>query len=412
MSKLDPNLIRKDFPMYNEHNSLFQGKPLVYLDNSATTFKPYCALNALKHYYCDITSNTRRGDYSLAYEADSAFEHARKTVANFINADAEEIAFSSGDTMSLNEIAYGLVDEINEGDEILLSYEEHASNALPWFKIAKYKKANIKYVELTNDYKVTIENFKKALSNKTKIVSLASVSNVLGNLLPVNELVSLTHKKGAIYIDDSAQTITHHKIDVKKLDVDFLTFSGHKILGPTGIGVLYGKKEMLEKLHPLFYGGEMNARYDKACNISLDDIPFRLEAGTQNIEGVLGLEAALNYIDSIGYDSIYNHVNQLRQNAENELSKIDNCLIYNKNSGSNIITFNIKNVFAQDMASFLSHKGIFVRSGQHCSKLLPEIFNTQGTIRASFYIYNNMDDVNALVEACKHSEDYLDAFFD
>ena len=407
----DPYQLRHDFPMYEEHDSKFNGLPLVYLDNSATTFKPYPVIDAVNHYYKDITANTRRGDYSLAHEADLALENARKTVAAFLNAQEEEICFTSGDTMGMNEVAYGLLPFLKEGDEILLSMEEHASNVLPWFNVAKITKAVIRYIPFDENGRLTVENFKKSLTERTKIVSLASVSNVLGYALPVKEFVALAHQKGAIYIDDAAQSVPHMKIDVKDSDVDFLAFSGHKMVGPTGTGVLYGKKEMLEKISPTFYGGEMNARFDSTGYLSLDDLPYRLEAGTQNVAGILGLAKACQYLENIGFDKIHEHELHLRRMAVEGLKKNGNAILYNEDADSGIVTFNIKDVFAQDVATYLSSKGVFVRSGQHCAKILPEYLKTQGTVRASFYLYNTEEDVKAFVKACSTAEDFLDAFF-
>ena len=407
----DPYQLRHDFPMYEEHDSKFKGLPLVYLDNSATTFKPYPVIDAVNHYYKDITANTRRGDYSLAHEADLALENARNTVAAFLNAQEEEICFTSGDTMGMNEVAYGLLPFLKEGDEILLSMEEHASNVLPWFNVAKITKAVIRYIPFDENGRLTVENFKKSLTDRTKVVSLASVSNVLGYALPVKEFVALAHQKGAIYIDDAAQSVPHMKIDVKDSDVDFLAFSGHKMVGPTGTGVLYGKKEMLEKISPTFYGGEMNARFDSTGYLSLDDLPYRLEAGTQNIAGILGLAKACQYLENIGFDKIHEHELHLRRMAVEGLKKNGNAILYNEDADSGIVTFNIKDVFAQDVATYLSSKGIFVRSGQHCAKILPEYLKTQGTVRASFYLYNTEEDVKAFVKACSTAEDFLDAFF-
>lgn len=407
----DPYQLRHDFPMYEEHDSKFKGLPLVYLDNSATTFKPYPVIDAVNHYYKDITANTRRGDYSLAHEADLALENARKTVAAFLNAQEEEICFTSGDTMGMNEVAYGLLPFLKEGDEILLSMEEHASNVLPWFNVAKITKAVIRYIPFDENGRLTVENFKKSLSDRTKVVSLASVSNVLGYALPVKEFAALAHQKGAIYIDDAAQSVPHMKIDVKDSDVDFLAFSGHKMVGPTGTGVLYGKKKMLEKISPTFYGGEMNARFDSTGYLSLDDLPYRLEAGTQNVAGILGLAKACEYLENIGFDKIHEHELHLRRMAVEGLKKNGNAILYNEDADSGIVTFNIKDVFAQDVATYLSSKGVFVRSGQHCAKILPEYLKTQGTVRASFYLYNTEEDVKAFVKACSTAEDFLDAFF-
>lgn len=410
--KFDPYQIRKDFPMYQDHNSLFEGKPLVYLDNSATTFKPYSVIEAEQGYEKNYTANTRRGDYSLAHEADKAFDEARETVRRFINArSTEEVVFTSGTTMGLNEIAFGLLPLIQEGDEIVLSPEEHASNVLPWFKVAELKKARIKYVPLTKDGRITPENLKKTVSFHTKVVSLAGVSNVLGYPLPVKKLCEIAHSVNALYVDDGAQEVPHRKVDVQDTGIDFLAFSGHKMCGPTGIGVLYGRKEILEKLSPTFYGGEMNARFHSDGSLTLDDLPYRLEAGTQNVSGAIGLAKAIEYVESIGFDAIQKHESRLHALAVEGLKQNGNAILYNEDSPSGIVTFNIKDVFAQDVATYLSSKGVFVRSGQHCAKILPEVLHTQGTVRASFYFYNTEEDVKALVEASKTAEDFLDAFF-
>ncbi len=409
---LNPYEIRKDFPMYDKHDGKFKNLPLVYLDNSATTFKPYCVIESVNHYYMDITANTRRGDYSLAHEADMAFDEARRSVAKFIHArDEKEIIFTSGDTQGLNEIAYGLLPLLQKGDEIILSQSEHASNVLPWFQVCKISGAVLKYVQLDEKGRITPEGLLKVISEKTKIVSLASVSNVMGYKADVKKLVQIAHEYHAIYIDDAAQSIAHSKTDVQESDVDLLVFSGHKMLGPTGIGVLYGKMEILEKMSPLLYGGEMNARFHSDMYLSLDDIPYRFEAGTQNIAGVLGLKSACEYLSKIGFDQIEEHEAMLRRLAIDGLKKNGNAIIYNEDADSGIITFNIKNVFPQDVATYLSSKGVFVRSGTHCAKILPEFMHVDGTVRASIYLYNTKEDIEAFVQACSTAEDFLDAFF-
>jgi cysteine desulfurase/selenocysteine lyase len=235
---------------------------------------------------------------------------------------------------------------------------------------------------------------------------------VLGNPLPVRELAHVAHSVGAVYVDDAAQSVPHQKTDVKETDVDFMAFSGHKMLGPTGIGVLYGKREELEKLDPLLYGGEMNARFDSACNVSLSDVPDRFEAGTQNMAGAMGLAEACRYLDSLGFNNIQDHERKLKKMAADGLLANGNADVYNADSGTGIVTFNVKNVFAQDAASYLGSKGVFVRSGTHCAKILPEFLKVQATVRASIYIYNDEDDIKALVEAGAHAEDFLDVFFD
>lgn len=407
---IDTEQVRKDFPMYR-NGGMYGDRPLHYLDNAATTFKPRQVIEASDRYYTDICANTKRGDYALAHDADVAYDESRETVARFINADPEEVVFTSGDTMGLNFVAYGLMPGLKKGDEIVLSWEEHASNALPWFRVAQITGASIKYVPLTEDGRITPENLKSVVNENTKVVALASISNVLGRPLPVRELARIAHSVGAVYVDDGAQSVPHSETDVRETDVDFLCFSGHKMLGPTGIGVMYGKRERLEGLEPLFYGGEMNARFDSSCSISLSDVPDRFEAGTQNMSGAMGLAEACRYIESIGFRNIHDHERKLKRMAVDGMLANGNAVLYNADSDTGIVTFNINGVFAQDAASYLGDRGVFVRSGTHCAKILPEFLKTQATVRASIYIYNDEDDVKALVEASRHAEDFLDVFF-
>lgn len=407
---IDTEQVRKDFPMYR-NGGMYGDRPLHYLDNAATTFKPRQVIEASDRYYTDICANTKRGDYALAHDADVAYDESRETVARFINADPEEVVFTSGDTMGLNFVAYGIMPGLKKGDEIVLSWEEHASNALPWFRVAQITGASIKYVPLTEDGRITPENLKSVVNENTKVVALASISNVLGRPLPVRELARIAHSVGAVYVDDGAQSVPHSETDVRETDVDFLCFSGHKMLGPTGIGVMYGKRERLEGLEPLFYGGEMNARFDSSCSISLSDVPDRFEAGTQNMSGAMGLAEACRYIESIGFRNIRDHERKLKRMAVDGMLANGNAVLYNADSDTGIVTFNINGVFAQDAASYLGDRGVFVRSGTHCAKILPEFLKTQATVRASMYIYNDEDDVKALVEASRHAEDFLDVFF-
>lgn len=407
---IDTEQVRKDFPMYR-NGGMYGDRPLHYLDNAATTFKPRQVIEASDRYYTDICANTKRGDYALAHDADVAYDESRETVARFINADPEEVVFTSGDTMGLNFVAYGLMPGLKKGDEIVLSWEEHASNALPWFRVAQITGASIKYVPLTEDGRITSENLKSVVNENTKVVALANISNVLGRPLPVRELARIAHSVGAVYVDDGAQSVPHSETDVRETDVDFLCFSGHKMLGPTGIGVMYGKRERLEGLEPLFYGGEMNARFDSSCSISLSDVPDRFEAGTQNMSGAMGLAEACRYIESIGFRNIRDHERKLKRMAVDGMLANGNAVLYNADSDTGIVTFNINGVFAQDAASYLGDRGVFVRSGTHCAKILPEFLKTQATVRASMYIYNDEDDVKALVEASRHAEDFLDVFF-
>lgn len=409
---LDVNKIRKDFPMYR--NSLtMQGKPLVFLDNSSTTFKPDCVLEAISKYYQYETSNSHRGDYDLCYNVDQKILNVRKQVARFINANSEnEIVFTSGATESLNLVAYGFGARIIEkGDEILIDEGEHASNVLPWFVIAKQKGAIVKYIPLDKEGKVTIENFKNSLTPKTKIVALAHVTNVLGHVLPAKEVAKIVHGNNAYFVLDGAQSVPHMPINVQSLDCDFLCFSGHKMCGPTGIGVMYGKFDLLKQMDPYLVGGGMNDKFNSCGLFTYLLPPSRFEAGTMNIEGIYGLGAAISYLESIGMDKVNAHEKELKKYAIEKLKETNNCVIYNENSEAGIVTFNINDVFAQDAATFLNSKGIACRSGQHCAKILNEFLGTPATVRASFYIYTSKDDIDALADAVKHGKDFLDAYF-
>ncbi len=408
----DSKEIRKDFPMFRNEVKM-QGKKLVFLDNASTTFKPDCVLNAISNYYQNETSNSHRGDYDLCYKVDQTVLNTRKKVAKFINAKSEnEIVFTSGATSSLNLVAYGYgASHLQEGDEILIDEGEHASNVLPWYVVAKQTGATVKFVELDKEGKVSIENLKKGLTSKTKIVSLAHVSNVLGFVLPIKEMAKIIHENGSVFSVDGAQSVPHMKIDVQDLDCDFLSFSGHKMLGPTGIGVMYGKYDLLKEMDPYLVGGGMNDKFN-ACGLFTYLLPpARFEAGTINIEGIYGLGAAIDYLENLGMDEINAHEKELKRYAIEKIKETNNAIIYNENSESGIVTFNIKDVFAQDAATFLNSKGIACRSGQHCAKALNQFLGTPATVRASFYIYTTKEDIDALADAIKHGKDFLDAYF-
>ncbi len=407
---LDTKKIREDFPMYKNYKTM-QGKRFCYLDNAATSFKPYSVIEAGDMYYEKMTANSHRGDYDLAHQVDVTYEAARQTVAKFLNAKTEEIAFTSGASMSLNMIAYGLSKFLKEGDEIILDEAEHASNVLPWFSVAGQKKANIVYVPLTKEGRVIPENLEKAITSKTKIISIAHVTNVLGFVNDIKSLAAVAHKHGCYFVADGAQSVPHMKVDVKDLDVDFMGFSGHKMCGPTGIGVMYGKYELLKEIDPLLTGGGMNSRFETCGNVSYQIPPIKFEAGTQNLAGAFGLAAACDYLSSIGLDKIEAHEQELRKMAIQELKKLPNVILYNEMADTGIITFNVKGVFAQDEASLLNSKGVAVRSGQHCAKILMDFLHTDATVRASLYLYNDVEDIEQFVSAIKNGGDFLDAFF-
>lgn len=405
----DVEKIRKDFPMLR--GLKMQGKPLVYFDNAATTFKPYQVIESINDYLSNYTSNIHRGDYDIAFKADSEYENTRKVVAKFINSKSNEVVFTSGASMGLNMIAFGWKNNLSSDDEILIDEAEHASNILPWFRIAKEIGCKIKYIPLDEEGKVTPDNLKKVISNKTKIVAVAHISNVLGYINDVESLISIAHEHNSIFVLDAAQSVPHLAIDVKKLDCDFMVFSGHKMCGPTGVGVLFGKYSLLEKLEPIILGGGMNNTFDLCGDVSYLYPPQKFEAGTQNIEGVIGLARAIEYLSSIGMDEIEKYEKYLKEYAINRLKDIPNLTVYNMNSPTGIITFNVDGVHAQDEGSLLNSKGICVRSGQHCAKLLNNKLGVESTVRASMYFYNTIEEIDAFVEALRNGGDFLDAFF-
>ena len=408
---IDPYKIRNDFPMYRNRIKM-QGKPLVWLDNASTTFKPDCVLEAVSAYYESETSNSHRGDYDLCFNIDQKILETRKTIGKFINCRPEEVVFTSGTTASINLVAFGWgAKYLKKGDEILLTQAEHASNVLPWFKVSEMTGAVIKFIPLDKEGRLTPENLSAVITDRTKIVAIAHVTNVLGYIAPVKELAKIVHEHGAILVLDGAQSVPHVPTDVQDLDCDFLSFSGHKICGPTGIGVLFGKFALLSKTDPFMTGGGMNAKFDMCGDVAYLEPPLRFEAGTQNIEGILGLKAAIDYVMSLGMDNINTYEEALKRYAVSELEKTGNAIVYNPLSEAGIVTFNIKDVFAQDAASFLNSRGIACRSGQHCAKILIDYLKVVATVRASFYFYTTKEDIDSLVDAVRHGKDFLDAYF-
>lgn len=407
---IDFELLRKDFPMLN--GKTMQGQKLVFLDNASTTFKPYCVIHEIQRYYSEITSNSHRGDYDLCFNMDQEVLACRKTVANFVNCNPEEVVFTSGTTMSINLVAWGLgMKHLNTGDEIIISEAEHASNSLPWFSIAKLKGAVIKFVPLDEDGRITVDNLKKVINDKTKIVALAHVGNVLGYILDLKPICELVHSYGAFFVVDGAQSVPHMKVDFKDTDIDLLSFSAHKMCGPTGVGVLVGKYSILDSIDPFLNGGGNNAKFNVCGDVEYLQPPMKFEAGTIDLAGILGLSKAIQYIQNIGIDNIEKREKQLRQYAIKKLEKLNNVIIYNKKAESGIITFNVKGVFAQDEATLLNSKGIAVRSGEHCAKMLNDFLKTPATCRASLYFYTSQDEIDVFVDALAHGGDFLDAYF-
>lgn len=392
---LDIDKIRNDFPMFKNNPDL------VYLDSAATSLKPQCVIDAVVNFYSKHTSNVHRGDYDIAALNDRLYDDTRKAVAKLINCDTNEVVYTHNVSHSLNQIAFGLKDQLTKEDTVLLTYAEHASNLLPWFYLQKEIGFKIEYIETDKQANISIDSFKKSMHQGVKIVSVAEVTNVLGSVQPIKQMCEIAHEYGAYMIVDGAQSVPHMPVDVKDLDIDFLGFSAHKMCGPGGVGILYGKKELLNQMEPVFYGGDMNARFDKEGNVILKESPIKFEAGTPNIEGVIGTGAAIEYLLSIGMDNIHAYEAELRAYAIEKLSQLDNIEIYNPDNKYGPIDFNAKGVFAQDAAGFLASKNIAVRSGNHCAKILHNIIGTDQSIRASLYFYNNKEDIDKLVDACK-----------
>lgn len=400
--------IRNDFPMLKNK---MHGRPLIYLDNAATTFKPKCVIDAVVNYYENLGANAHRGDYDLSHDVDVAYESVRNKVGKLINCDAKEVVFTSGASGAINTVAYGLEEFINEGDEILLSEAEHASNVLPWFNIAHRKGAVIKYIPLTSEGRITIENVKSTITSRTKLISLAHVTNVLGYTLDVKEITKVAHESNIFVVIDGAQSVPHMVIDVKDLDCDFLCFSAHKMCGPTGVGVLYGKYELLEKMQPIMLGGGMNSRFYTCGDYTLHHAPSKFEAGTPHIEGVIGFGAAIDYLESIGMENIHQYELELKKYAINKMKEIPGVKIYNESNESGVITFNYKDVFAQDIATHFNTYGIAVRAGQHCAKILTDFLKAPATVRASVSFYNTYEEIDFFIEVLKKGDEYLNAYF-
>ena len=389
---------REDFPMLNEN--------IVYFDNGATTLKPRCVVDAMNAYYLEHTSNIHRGDYDAAIKTNELYDNVRNIVSDFINCNSDEVIYTSGATMSINMVVFGYMkNHLKAGDEVLLNKAEHASNVLPWIILQEEMGIVIRYVPLDSQNELTLKNIKKCVTNKTKVIALAHVSNVIGDVRDIESIGNYCHEKGILFSVDGAQSVPHMKIDFKKSKVDFLSFSGHKMCGPTGVGILVGRKELLEDMKPLCYGGGMNSYFEEDSSYDLKPVPVRFEAGTPPIAEVIGLGEAIKYLMNIGMDKIHEHEVELKKYLISKVSQIPNIIIYNKNSNSGIFSFNIDSVFAQDTSVYLNHYHIFVRAGNHCAKMLKDEINIKNTVRVSMYFYNNTDDVDRLIEALKKSKD-------
>ncbi len=391
--------LRKDFPILR---TKMNDKKLVYLDNAATTQKPKQVIQAIKEFYEKDNANIHRGIYTLSEQATQKYEDAKKTVAEFINAQRDEIIFTRSTTESLNLLAFTLPEIITGRNEIVLTEMEHHANLVPWQQVAKRKGWTLKFIRIKDDFTLDYEDAKKKISEKTAIVSVGHVSNALGTINDVETICRIAHEKGALFIVDAAQSAPHMPIDAKKIGCDFLAFSGHKMCGPTGIGVLFGRKELLEKMPPFNTGGDMIRKVTYE-NAEWNDVPMKFEAGTPNIAGAIGLAAAIEYLKKIGMENIEAHEKELLKYTLEKIKKVENITIYNAGieNSSGILSFNFKNIHAHDVAAVLSDEGICIRGGHHCAMPLMNKLGIPGTARASFYCYNTTKDIDRFIKALK-----------
>ncbi|MGG3268841.1 cysteine desulfurase [Priestia aryabhattai] len=397
--------IRKQFPILDQE---VNGSPLVYLDSAATSQKPLAVIEAIEKYYKEYNSNVHRGVHTLGTRATDGYEGAREKVRKFINAKStEEIIFTRGTTTALNTVAasYGRVN-LKPGDEIVITYMEHHSNIIPWQQVAKETGATLKYISLTEDHALSLEEVKSTITSNTKIVSIMQVSNVLGTINPVKEIAEIAHANGAVMVVDGAQSTPHMKVDVQDLDCDFFAFSGHKMGGPTGIGALYGKKELLEKMEPIEFGGEM-IDFVNLYESTWKELPWKFEGGTPIIAGAIGLGAAIDFLEEVGLDNIQAHEHKLAQYALDRLSQVDGITIYGPKERAGVVTFNIEDVHPHDVATVVDADGIAIRAGHHCAQPLMKYLNVSSTARASFYLYNTEEEVDKLVSSLIKTKEYF-----
>lgn len=383
---------REDFNIFNDNN-------VVYFDNAATTFKPDCVVNKICEYYYKYCSNSHRGDYDISFKVDDEIDNTREVVHKFINSKMkDEIIFTKNTTDSLNQIVFGFFyNYLDDNDEVLLSSNEHASNILPWLILSKFKNIKIRFIKSD---KLSLNDIKNNISNKTKVISIAHVTNVYGDVRDIESIIKFAHEKNILVVIDGAQSVPHMNIDVQFLDIDFLAFSAHKMCGPTGVGILYGKYELLKKMKPLLYGGGMNKDFN-SNKLELLDIPYRFEAGTINIADVIGFSEAIKYLNNIGIKKIENYIIDLRSYFVKRLKEISYIKIYNEDYFGNTIVINMDGVMSGDLGLYLNSKKICVRSGKHCAKM---INNNDDTVRISLYFYNTYDEVDYFISVLKEKD--------
>ena len=389
---------REDFPMLEQD--------IIYFDNGATSFKPKCVIDEVSNYYENFCANSHRGDYDLSLKVDELYESTREAVRKFINAnDTKEIVFTKGTTESMNMIVFGFMKNyLKKDDEVLITKTEHASNVLPWFTLEKELGIKVKYIPLVNN-EVTLENFEKSITDKTKVISIAWVTNTIGDVRPIKKISEIAHENGILMVVDGAQGVPHMKTNVIDFDIDFMAFSAHKMLGPTGVGVLYGKYKYLNQMLPINYGGGMNSIFESDKTLEYKNLPLRLEAGTMNISGILGFRKAIEYLENIGMDNICEYEHNLKKYLVSELKKIDNITIYNEKTNSGILLFNINDIFSEDTSHYLNHYHICVRAGNHCAKMVKDEIGIKNTCRISLYFYNTKEEIDRFIEVMKGSKD-------
>ena len=394
--------IKKDFPVLNNNPDL------VYLDTGATALKPKCVIDKINEYDDKYGVNVNRGIYELSYEATTEYEETRTLTAKFLNAREKEIVFTKGASNGLNMVALGFgMDYIQEGDEIITTELEHHSNVLPWMNVAKKKNATLKYIELDSTGRITVEAFKKTITEKSKVLAITYVSNVMGYITPIKEIIKIAHEHNIIVVVDAAQAVPHMKVDVQDLDCDFLAFSAHKMFGPTGFGILFGKYKYLKKMSPIEYGDDI-IEVVETYEATTKDAPYKFETGTPPIAEAIAFKEAIKYIESIGYDRIHEHEQILLNYAREKLSKVEGITIYNPTAETAIITFNINKAHPHDAATIFDEYHVALRAGHHCAQLITKWLDCVATLRACIYVYNDYHDIDVFVEAVKAAVKYFE----
>ncbi|KAA1042518.1 cysteine desulfurase [Macrococcus equipercicus] len=407
MTVLNINKVRADFPILNEQ---VNGQPLVYLDSSASSQKPQAVIDTISQYYESMNANVHRGVHTLGTRATDGYEKAREAVRRFINAQYfEEIVFTRGTTTALNLVAHSYGDMVvNAGDEIVITEMEHHANLVPWQMLAKRRQAVLKYIPLQPDGTLLMSDVEAAITDRTKIVSVTHVSNVLGTINDIKAIAAVAHKHGAVMVADGAQAVPHMTVDVQALDVDFYAFSGHKMVGPTGIGVLYGRRKLLNQTEPIEFGGDM-IDFVGLHDSTWTELPVKFEAGTPLIAEAIGLHAAIDYLEALGMDNVLEYEHELTRYAYEKMSEIEGLEIYGPgpDARAGLITFNLKGVHPHDLATALDADGIAIRAGHHCAQPLMKWLNQSSTARASFYIYNTTEEVDVLIESLKKTKEFF-----